>query len=127
MGERLHVERHEPHPETPRDTHNPIDVDTETCISCVICDYVCPGDIIFAPDPTTNDLPIIKFPDECWYCGLCQQACPTDAITVVFPEHMLASTTPVESLLGVLPEGYDPTMTPSSRAAATSERPMDET
>lgn len=106
MAEPVRPVRHEPHPETPRDTHNPIDVDPETCISCVICDYVCPGDIIFAPDPTSNDLPIIKYPDECWYCGLCQQACPTDAITVVFPDRMLASTTPVESLIGVLPSEY---------------------
>jgi len=120
VAERVHIERHEAHPETPRDTHNPIDVDPATCISCVVCDQVCPGDIIIAPDPSTNELPIIKYPDECWYCGLCQQACPTDAITVIFPEWMLDSTTPVASLLGVLPEGFDPLMTPSGRAAVVA-------
>lgn len=94
------IERHEPHPDTPRDTHNPIDVDPETCISCVICDYVCPGDIIYRPEPGSDDLPVIANPDECWYCGLCEQACPTNAITVVFPDHMLNNQTPVRSLLG---------------------------
>ena len=39
MAEPVRPVRHAPHPDTPRDTHNPIDVDPETCISCVICDY----------------------------------------------------------------------------------------
>ncbi len=94
------IERHEQHPLTPTDRHNPIDINPETCIRCVICDYVCPGDIIYTPDATSRDLPIIAYPDECWYCGLCEQACPTNAITVVFPEHMLHNDTPVRSLLG---------------------------
>lgn len=94
------IERHEQHPDTPTDTHNPIDINPDTCISCVICDDVCPGDIIYKPDPKTQDLPVIAYPDECWYCGLCEQACPTDAITVVFPEHMLDCQTPMRDLLG---------------------------
>lgn len=94
------IERHVQHPDTPTDTHNPIDVNPETCISCVVCDYVCPGDIIYKPEIGSGELPVIAYPDECWYCGLCEQACPTDAITVVFPEQMLHCETPVRDLLG---------------------------
>lgn len=79
--------------------HNPIKVNPDTCISCPICDYVCPGDIIYRPTGA-NDLPNVMYPDECWYCGLCEQHCPTDAITIVFPDHMLNCDTPVRSLLG---------------------------
>lgn len=83
--------------------HNPIDVDPETCIRCMICDYVCPGDVIYK-QPRSKTLPVIAYPDECWYCGLCEQACPVDAITVVFPEEMLNPSTPVTALLGRDPE-----------------------
>ncbi|MEX0706199.1 MAG: ferredoxin family protein [Nitriliruptoraceae bacterium] len=94
------IERHEAHPDTPTDRHNPIDINPETCIRCVICDYVCPGDIIYKTDPKSDELPVIAYPDECWYCGLCEQACPTNAITVVFHDQMLNCETPVVSLLG---------------------------
>jgi adenylylsulfate reductase subunit B len=83
--------------------HNPIRIDPESCITCMICDYVCPGDVIYQ-QPRSKELPVVAFPDECWYCGLCEQACPTDAITVVFPAAMLDPTTPVTSLLGRNPE-----------------------
>ena len=83
--------------------HNPIKVNPATCITCMICDYVCPGDVIYK-QPRSKELPVIAFPDECWYCGLCEQACPADAITVVFPEEMLNPTTSVTSLLGRDPE-----------------------
>jgi len=79
--------------------HNPIKINPETCITCMICDYVCPGDVIHK-QPRSKTLPVIAYPDECWYCGLCEQACPADAITIVFPEEMLDPTTPVTSLLG---------------------------
>jgi adenylylsulfate reductase subunit B len=80
-------------------SHNPIQVDPDACIRCMICDYVCPGDIIHKK-PRSRELPVIEYPDECWYCGMCEQACPTSAITVVFPENMLSCQTPVRSLLG---------------------------
>jgi len=83
--------------------HNPILVDPDTCIRCMICDYVCPGDIIHK-EPRSNELPVIQYPDECWYCGLCEQACPADAITVVFPDNMLNPQTTVIDLLGRDPE-----------------------
>lgn len=84
-------------------THNPIKIDPEKCIRCMICDYVCPGDIIHKK-PRSSELPVVAFPNECWYCGLCEQACPTQAITIEFPRHMLECTTPVRSLLGVEPD-----------------------
>ncbi|HET9420155.1 MAG TPA: ferredoxin family protein [Nocardioides sp.] len=83
--------------------HNPIAINPDTCITCMICDYVCPGDVIHQK-PRSKELPVIAYPDECWYCGLCEQACPADAITVVFPQEMLDPTTPVTSLLGRDPE-----------------------
>lgn len=81
------------------DVHNPIKVNPETCVRCMICDYVCPGDIIYK-EPRSDELPQIAYPDECWYCGFCSQACPTDAITIVFPGHMLDNSTEVRDLLG---------------------------
>ena len=68
-----------------------------------LCDYVCPGDVIHQ-EPRADQLPVIAYPDECWYCGLCEQACPSDAITIVFPQEMLAPTTPVQALLGRDPD-----------------------
>lgn len=81
------------------DVFNPVLINPDTCIRCMICDYVCPGDIIYK-EPRSNELPVVAYADECWYCGLCEQACPTEAITIVFPEHMLRCETPVRSLLG---------------------------
>lgn len=83
--------------------HNPIVINPDTCIRCMICDYVCPGDIIHK-EPRSADLPVVAYPSECWYCGLCEQACPAEAITIVFPDHMLNCKTPVRSLLGVEPD-----------------------
>ena len=79
--------------------HNPIQIDPDKCIRCMICDYVCPGDIIHK-EPRTKELPVIAYPSECWYCGLCEQACPTEAITIVFHDNMVNCETPVRSLLG---------------------------
>jgi adenylylsulfate reductase subunit B len=83
--------------------HNPIHVNPDTCIRCMICDYVCPGDIIYK-EPRSKELPVIRYPDECWYCGLCEQACPTQAITIVFPDNMLNPQTSMRELLGRDPD-----------------------
>lgn len=83
--------------------HNPILVNPDTCIRCMICDYICPGDIIYK-EPRSAELPVIQYPDECWYCGLCEQACPADAITVVFPDNMLNPQTSLTDLLGRDPD-----------------------
>lgn len=80
-------------------THNPILIDPIKCIRCNICDYFCPGDIIYNRQEE-NELPVVRYPDECWYCGNCEQTCPTAAITIVFPAEMLDCRTPVISLLG---------------------------
>lgn len=79
--------------------HNPIRIDAETCVRCNLCDWICPGDLIYKEE-NRETLPEIRYPDECWYCGLCQSICPTAAITVVFPETMVRNQTDVLSLLG---------------------------
>lgn len=81
---------------------NPILIDPAKCVPCNICDYVCPGDIIYK-DLTQKTLPEVKYADECWYCGNCEQSCPYQAITIVFPDEMLRCETKVETLLGVVP------------------------
>ena len=80
-------------------THNPIRIDPATCVRCNLCDWICPGDLIYKEE-NRETLPEIRYPDECWYCGLCQSICPTHAITVVFPETMVHNQTDVLSLLG---------------------------
>ncbi len=85
--------------ERTRPVHDPIVIDEESCIRCVICDFVCPGDIIYK-ERGEDSLPVIAYPDQCWYCGVCEQSCPTDAITIRFPENMLHSSVTVRSLLG---------------------------
>ncbi|MBM3343467.1 MAG: 4Fe-4S dicluster domain-containing protein [Betaproteobacteria bacterium] len=80
--------------------HNPIKIDADRCVKCVLCDWICPGDLIYKDENEKTTLPVVRYPDECWYCGLCQSICPTDAITVVFPEKMLHNQTDVATLLG---------------------------
>jgi len=84
----------------PPPVHNPIQIDPQTCVRCNLCDWICPGDLIYKKEDDRTTLPVIAYPDECWYCGLCQSICPTDAITVVFPEQMVRNTTDVVTLLG---------------------------
>lgn len=84
--------------------HNPIQIDPVTCIRCNLCDWICPGDLIYKKEDDRDALPVIAYPDECWYCGLCQSICPTNAITVVFPERMVHNKTDVLSLLGKVVE-----------------------
>ena len=80
----------------------PVTVDASLCIEgCTLCIDVCPLDSL-ALDPETGKAHM--YVDECWYCGLCEQACPSDAITIVFPQEMLAPTTPVQALLGRDPD-----------------------
>lgn len=84
--------------------HNPIQIDANLCVRCDLCDWICPGDIIYKDEGDRQKLPVIAYPDECWYCGLCQTICPTNAITIVFPEQMLRNKTDVVSLLGKVVE-----------------------
>lgn len=80
--------------------HNPIAIDPDKCVRCDLCDWICPGDLIYHEEGNKAKLPLVAYPDECWYCGLCQSICPVDAITVVFPEQMVHNKTDVVTLLG---------------------------
>ena len=78
----------------------PILIDENLCVeNCTVCDYFCPGDIIYRLD--AKQLPVVKYPNECWYCGICADKCPTLAIKVNFPDHMLNCQTDVRTLLGI--------------------------
>lgn len=85
--------------------HNPIKIDEDLCIRCNLCDWICPGDIIYKIENDKTTMPVVAYPDECWYCGLCESTCPTDAIEVIFPDRMLHNTTEVVSLLGKIVDG----------------------
>ncbi len=80
--------------------HNPIVIDEQLCIRCNLCDWICPGDIIYKIENDKTTMPEVVYPDECWYCGLCQSTCPTEAITIVFPEVMIDNKSDVVRLLG---------------------------
>lgn len=87
-------------PTTKDGTHNPIAIDAKKCIRCNLCDWICPGDIIYKEEDNKETMPVIVYPDECWYCGLCESICPTDAIEVIFPERMIHNKSNVVDLLG---------------------------
>ena len=80
--------------------HNPIHIDADTCVKCDLCDWICPGDLIYKKPDDRETLPEVRYPDECWYCGLCQSICPVDAITIYFPSQMIRCRTDVTTLLG---------------------------
>ena len=83
----------------PKPVHDPIRIDPEVCVKCDLCDWICPGDLIYKQQDRET-LPQVVYPDECWYCGLCQSICPVDAITIIFPERMVHCKTDVTTLLG---------------------------
>ena len=87
-------------PATEQRVHNPIKINEALCIRCNLCDWICPGDVIYKEEDNKETLPVIVYPQECWYCGLCNSICPVDAITVVFPEQMLHNKSDVVALLG---------------------------
>jgi adenylylsulfate reductase subunit B len=87
-------------PATEQRVHNPIKINEALCIRCNLCDWICPGDVIYKEEDNKETLPVIVYPQECWYCGLCDSICPVDAITVVFPEQMLHNKSDVVALLG---------------------------
>ena len=51
---------------------NPIRIDEQKCVRCDLCDWICPGDLIYHEEGNKAKLPVVAYPDECWYCGLCQ-------------------------------------------------------
>jgi len=63
----------------------------EKCVSCQLCEFVCPPKAIrITPGAIADDAPtahVEKAPKEfeidmlrCIYCGLCQEVCPEEAI-----------------------------------------------
>ena len=53
-----------------------INVDTEKCTGCGICERICP----FAAVTIVDKIAIIG--DECTLCGACVPQCPEGAITI---------------------------------------------
>ncbi len=76
----------------------PIIINEETCLDgCTICDFFCPGDIIYRE---SKEKPaVVMYQDECWYCGICADRCPVDAVKVVFPPNMVNCQTDVKTLM----------------------------
>lgn len=87
-------------PNSANRVHDPIQIDAALCVKCDLCDWICPGDLIYHEEGNRQKLPVMAYPDECWYCGLCQSVCPVNAITVVFPDSMIHCETDVTTLLG---------------------------
>ncbi|MCH2670542.1 MAG: ferredoxin family protein [Gammaproteobacteria bacterium] len=83
-----------------KSVHNPIRIDPETCVKCNLCDWICPGDLIYKEEDNRETLPVIAYPDECWYCGHCQSICPVEANTVIITDQMINCQTDVKTLLG---------------------------
>lgn len=74
----------------------------ERCISCKLCEVVCPAQAITIISEPRLDLSrrTIKYDidlTKCIYCGFCQEACPVDAI-VESPNFEFATTTHSELL-----------------------------
>ncbi|MCB1493527.1 MAG: ferredoxin family protein [Rhodobiaceae bacterium] len=80
--------------------HNPVKIDEQLCIRCNLCDWICPGDLIYKEEDNKQTLPVVVYPRECWYCGMCEAICPTNAIEIIFPDIMLHNETDVVDLLG---------------------------
>lgn len=60
-----------------KDTH--VEVIAEKCISCHVCDIVCPANV-FEQNSETRKYEVVNL-DACQACGACIENCPTDAIT----------------------------------------------
>ena len=43
--------------------HNPIRIDPETCVKCNLCDWICPGDLIYKEEDNRETLPVVAYPD----------------------------------------------------------------
>ncbi len=56
----------------------------DTCIGCVICVDMCPGDVL----RMEGNKAVVEYLDECWWCGVCRIECPVDCVRFKFPITM---------------------------------------
>ena len=65
----------------------------ELCISCHLCEIVCPDDcihIVSEKNPTGKGKRLVSFEinyERCCYCGLCVDPCPTKPLTAIYMSH----------------------------------------
>ena len=57
-----------------------IEINTDECIYCGICEEMCPPQAISITQKTPEDREIKVDEDKCVYCQVCKRACPVDAI-----------------------------------------------
>ncbi|MGQ9615623.1 MAG: 4Fe-4S dicluster domain-containing protein [Spirochaetota bacterium] len=51
---------------------------SDICVGCMACEYVCPAEAISHVDITENGIPrrvLYHYTDTCIFCGCCEQAC----------------------------------------------------
>lgn len=72
-----------------RTTH--VEIVPEKCISCHMCDVVCPTNV-FGYNASTKKYEVVNL-DACEACGACIENCPTDAIVNNFREGVCSCPT----------------------------------
>ncbi|MBU0506702.1 MAG: 4Fe-4S binding protein [bacterium] len=80
-----------------------LDVQTDICTGCTLCQKACPIDCILieaGKDPELGQRVMTRFAvdlSKCMYCGLCTEPCPTGAIR--FTREFEAATYDVKTLV----------------------------
>ena len=64
-------------------THIPR-LDTEKCVACVLCQYMCPDLAITRDEEKKN--PVVIDYNICRGCGVCAFVCPKEAIEMTLDE-----------------------------------------
>ena len=54
-----------------------IKIDRESCIGCLKCKNVCPGNLIYADD---HGKAYLKYESDCWGCTACVKECANGSI-----------------------------------------------
>jgi len=65
----------------PTGFHGLIEHQTDLCVGCGTCAYVCSPGAIRLEEQANHRIAWKFFAGQCAYCGLCVQYCPTKAIT----------------------------------------------